>query len=534
MDATTCAAVPRRIPYTGAVLHDWALVKITVEVGDIARWEDEVIVVNLFEGVAHPGGATGAVDAALGHQISAMISTGDLTGKFRDTVAFPTFDRIPANRVLIVGLGDRDAFTLDRVREVSAKAAQQVREMGQRTFATIVHGAGVGDLDLEDAAEALVEGTLLGLYRYREHKTEPDKKKIEAMTIVTLEKARADKIRSAVHRASIISGSVNFARDLINAPSNDKPPRVFAERIRTAAREAGAKLTIHDEKQIEKMGFGALLGVAKGSDEPPRFLVLEHNGGGKEKPVVLVGKGITFDSGGIALKPLESLTTDPMWIMRYDMAGAAVALSAVLAVARLKLPVNVIALAPLTENMPSGKAQKPGDIVTTFGGKTVEVINTDAEGRLVLADALGYASTLGPRAIIDIATLTGAAKVALGRMGCAMFVTDASLRDRLLRASQATGERVWEMPLWDDYGEQIRSESADVKNTGGRSAGAITAAKFLQMFAGAAPWAHLDIAGTAWIEAAPDSPKKEYLPHGASGFGVRLLVRLLREWARAS
>lgn len=508
--------------------------KISVEVGDIARWEEEVIVVNLFEGVTRPGGATGAVDAALGHQVSAMISTGDLSGKFKEITMFPTFDRIRANRVMIIGLGERDAFTIDRVREVSARAAQRIRDMGLRTFATIVHGAGVGDLNLEDAAEAVVEGALLGLYRYREHKTEPDKRKIEAMTMVTLEKARADRIRAAAHLASVVSTSVNFARDLINAPPNDKPPRVLAERIRSAAKEAGAKLTVHDEKQIEKLGFGALLGVARGSDEPPRFLVLEHDGGGKEKPVVLVGKGITFDAGGIALKPLESPTTDPMWVMRYDMAGAAVALTAVLAAARLKLPVNVVALAPLSENMPSGKAQKPGDIVRTYGGKTVEVLNTDAEGRLVLADALGYATTLNPKAVIDIATLTGAAKVALGRMGCAMFSTDASLRDRLLHASQATGERVWEMPLWDEYDEQIKSDSADVKNTGGRSAGAVTAAKFLQKFAGPAPWAHLDIAGPAWIEAAADSPKKEYLPHGASGFGVRLLVRLLRDWTSGS
>ena len=504
--------------------------RIRVEVGDISRWEDEVIVVNLFEGMDHPGGATGAVDAALGHQISAMIASRDLSGAFKDVTGFPTFDRIPGNRVIVVGLGRREDFTLDRVREVSARAATKVRDMGLTTFATIVHGAGVGEIDLGDAAEAVVEGALLGLYRYDEHKTQPDGKRVEAMTIVNLEKARAGEIRDAVHRASVVGSSVNFARDLINAPSNVKTPRLLTEKIRAAAKEAGAKLTVYDEAQLKDLGFGALLGVARGSVEPPRLLVLEHAGGGRSKPVVLVGKGITFASGGIALKPLEALGADPMWLMRYDMAGAAVALSAVLAAARLKLPVNAVAIAPVTENMPSGSAQKPGDIVRTFGGKTIEVLNTDAEGRLVLADALGFAKTFKPQATIDLATLTGAAKVALGRMASAMFADDASLRERLLRASEATAERVWEMPLWDDYDEQIKSDFADVKNTGGRSAGAVTAAKFLQRFVDGFPWAHLDIAGPAWIEAAPDSPKKAYLPTGASGYGVRLLVRLLRDW----
>ncbi len=504
--------------------------KIEVGIGDIARWEDEVVVVNLFEGVAHPGGATGAVDTAIDHQITAMIATGDLTGCFKEVAVLPTFDRIPGHRVMVVGLGKRDAFTLDRVREVSATAALRVREMGLRTFATIVHGAGVGSLDIGDATEAVVEGTLLGLYRYTEHKTDNDRKKVESMTLVNLDKPRAGAIRDAVHSASVVATMTNFARDLINAPSNEKTPRLLADRIRDAAKEAGAKLTVFDEKQLEKMGFGCLLGVAKGSVEPPRFLVLEHHGGGASKPIVFVGKGITFDSGGIALKPLEAPGSDPMWVMRYDMGGAAAALAAVLAAARLKLPVNVVALTPLSENMPSGSAQKPGDIVRSYGGKTVEVLNPDAEGRLVLADALGYARTLKPQAVMDLATLTGAVQVALGKHAAGMFCTDRALAQRLLAAADATSERVWELPLWDEYNEQIKSDFADVKNTGGRSAGSITAAKFLQRFAEDLRWAHLDIAGTGWIESGPDSPKKEYLPRGASGYGVRLLVRLLRDW----
>jgi len=261
--------------------------------------------------------------------------------------------------------------------------------------------------------------------------------------------------------------------------------------------------------------------------------MLEHSGGGRSRPIVFVGKGITFDAGGIALKPLEAPGSDPMWLMRDDMGGAAVVLSAVLAAARLKLPCNVTALAPLTENMPSGSAQKPGDIVRSFGGQTVEVLNPDAEGRLVLADALGYAKTLKPQAVVDLATLTGAVRVALGKHAAALFSTDPTLANRITRAGEATSERVWPLPLWAEYEEQIKSDFADVKNTGGRSAGSITAAKFLEKFAEGMAWAHVDIAGTAWIENSPDSPKKDYLPTGASGFGMRLLVRLLRDWDSA-
>ncbi len=503
--------------------------KIKVEVGDIARWEDEVVVVNLFEGVDRPGGATGAVDAATGHQISALIATDDVSGKFKDVTVLPTFDRIPANRVMVVGLGRREDFTLDRVREVSARAATKVRETGLKTFATIVHGAGVGDLDLGQAAEAVVEGTLLGLYRFTVHKTEPEKKRVEAMTILNLDKANAMIIREAVHRASVVSTTVNFVRDLINAPSNAKTPRALAERFKQAAKEAGARCTVYDEAQLEKLGFGAFLGVARGSEEPPRFVVMEHSGGGKAKPVVLVGKGITFDTGGISLKPQEG-QLGPMWEMKTDMGGGAVALGAVLAAARLKLPVNVAAMAPFTENMPGGRAQKPGDVVKAYGGTTIEVENTDAEGRLVLADALAYAKERKPAAIVDVATLTGAAQIALGKMAAGLFVTDPKLKERIERAGLETAERVWELPLWDEYEEQIKSDIADVKNTGGRSGGAITAARFLKKFAEGVPWAHLDIAGVVWIGGGPDSPKKEYLPKGASGWGVRLLVRMLRDW----
>ena len=500
-----------------------------MQVGDIARWEDEVIVVNLFEGVDHPGGATGAVDTVISHRITSLIATGDVSGKFKEVAVLPTFDAIPANRVMVVGLGRRDDFTLDRVREVSARAATKVREMGLPSFATIVHGAGVAGIDLGDATEAVVEGTLLGLYRFTEHMTEPEKKRVDAMTILNMDKARADVIKDAVHRASVVSTTTNFVRDLVNAPSNMKTPTRLADRFKAAAREAGAKCTVLNEDQAARLGFGGLLGVARGSDEPPRFVVVEWSGGGRAKPIALVGKGITFDTGGISLKPQEGML-GPMWEMKTDMGGAAVVVGAVLVAARLKLPVNVVAYAPLTENMPSGKAQKPGDVLKAYGGTTVEVENTDAEGRLVLADALAYARERKPQAVIDLATLTGSCVFALGKHAAGLFVTDPKLKARIEGAGLETGERVWELPLWEEYDEQIKSDVADVKNSGGRYGGAITAARFLKKFTGEAPWAHIDIAGTAWQGGGPENPKKEYIPKGASGWGVRLLVRMLRDW----
>jgi len=506
--------------------------RISVEIGDIAARADEAIAVDLFAGVSQLGGATGAVDRAIGGALSELIRAGDLTGKFREVFLLPTLGKIPSKRVVVVGLGEREALSLDRAREASAAVAVRLRDLGIHSFSTIVHGTGNAELDARPAAEAVVEGALMGLYRFLEHKTEKETKRIDSFTIVTRDREQGRVFHESVHTASVVAATVNWVRDLINAPSNAKTPRMIADKVRVAAKEAGASATVYDEARLDSMRFGGLLGVAKGSAEPPRFVVLEHHGGGTAKPIVLVGKGITFDTGGISLKPQEG-PTDPIWVMKYDMSGAAAVLGAVLAAAKLKVPVNVVALAPLTENMPGGRAQKPGDVLTAYGGKTVEVLNTDAEGRLVLADALEYAKTLNPEAVIDLATLTGAAKIALGRMAAAMFGTDASLKDRIRRAGEATDERVWELPLWPDYDELIKSEVADVKNVGGKSAGAIAAASFLRRFAEGPPWAHLDIAGPAWVESPPESPRRDYAPKGASGWGVRLLVRMLRDWSVA-
>jgi len=508
---------------------------VRVSVGDIAAWKDEAIVVNLFEGVGRPGGATGAVDKALGGAIGQLIAAGDVTGKFKECFIYPTLGKIPAARVFVLGLGERGKFTVDRIREVSAKAALEARKLKLNSLSTIVHGAGVGGFDLGEAAEAVTEGALLGTYRFARYKTktEGEESGPDALTIVTPEKRSVREVEKAVGVARATATAVSMARDLINAPSNDKTPRHLADTASAMAKEVNLKCAVYDEKDIQRMGMGALWGVARGSDQPPRFVVLEWWGGPKaQKPIALVGKGITFDTGGISLKPQEGML-GPMWEMKYDMAGAATVFATMRACAELKLPVNVVGIAPLTENMPGGNAQKPGDIVRTIGGKTIEVLNTDAEGRLILADGIGYAMKYDPQVILDVATLTGAAVFALGKKALAVMGTDRKTIRRVLEASQAVGERAWELPLFEEYGEQIKSDFADVKNVGGRPAGAITAAKFLETFANGRPWVHLDIAGPVWNDGAPDAPKKEYHPKGATGVPVRTLVRMLRDWKAA-
>ena len=508
---------------------------VRVAVGDIAQWKDEGIVVNLFDGVSKPGGATGAVDKALGGAISQLIAAGDIKGKFKECYVLPTLGKIPAVRVFVVGLGERGKFTLDRVREASAKACLQARTLRLDSVSTIVHGAGIGGMDLSDAAEAVAEGALLGTYRFARYKTKEEDAESgpDALTLVTTEKRDVRAIEKAVGIAQATAKAVTMARDMVNAPSNDKTPRHLADTCVTMAREVGLKCAVYDEKDIQKLGMGALWGVARGSEQPPRFVVLEWWGGPKsQKPIALVGKGITFDTGGISLKPQDGLL-GPMWEMKYDMAGAATVFATMRACAELKLPLNVVGVAPCTENMPSGNAQKPGDIVRTIGGKTIEVLNTDAEGRLVLADGIGYVLRYEPQLILDVATLTGSMVFALGKKTTGMLGTDRKTLRRLLDASQVTGEPFWEMPVFEEYAEAIKSDFADLKNVGGRPAGAITAAKFLEKFTDGRPWVHLDIAGPVWNDGGVDAPKREYHPKGATGVPVRTLIRMLRDWKAA-
>lgn len=504
--------------------------EITVKTGRIEQEEAELIVVNLFEGVKSPGGATGAVDKALGGLITDLIASGDLTGKQNELAVLYTQGAIPARRVVVVGLGKEEEFDLDRVRDAAGTVAKKVRELGLRSYSTIVHGGGKAGLSVELAAQAIVEGTILALYKFLKHKsTTEEKTEVERLTFVEFDPDKRPQVETGARLGQVIAESVCLARDLINQPANVATPTMLAETAQQLAEEYGLRCQALDEEQMTALGMGALLGVARGTEEPARFIILEHNADREDlDTIVLVGKGLTFDSGGISIKPGEGMEE-----MKTDMAGGAVVLATLRTASILDLPLHVVGLVPATENLPGGKAYKPGDVLRSLSGQTIEVISTDAEGRLILADALAYAQRYKPQAVIDLATLTGSCVVALGHIASGLMGTDAELVARLKRASQTTAELVWELPLLKDYYRQIESEVADVKNVGGRPAGAVTAGAFLSKFAQGYPWAHLDIAGTTWIGGDKTYPSRSYLPApGATGFGVRLLTQFLRDWAQ--
>jgi len=374
-----------------------------------------------------------------------------------------------------------------------------------------------------EIGEALAEGAILALYKFDKYFTEKKNKdpKIDQLTIVGATPENEKETRRTLAKTKIVCEAVYVARNLENAPGNEIYPETLASAARKSAEEYGYTATVWDKKRIEQEGFGGLLGVNAGSQKPPRFIILEHNANRRDlDTIVLVGKGVTFDSGGISIKPSSGMAE-----MKMDMSGAAAVIGTMEAAARLKIPVHLVGLIPATENMPGGSAIKPGDIIVHYGGKTSEVDNTDAEGRLILADALAYAGKYKPKAVIDLATLTGACVVALGSHATGMMGNDDELMSKLKSAGEHTHERVWQLPLFEEYEKQIKSDVADVKNVGGRWAGAITAALFLKKFVGEYKWVHLDIAGTAILE--EDLP---YVLKGGSGVGVRLLIEFLQKW----
>ncbi|MCX5718053.1 MAG: leucyl aminopeptidase [Nitrospirae bacterium] len=430
-------------------------------------------------------------------------------GKRNELLLMPAPEGIKPERILLIGLGKKNEMSDERIRQAGGKAAVYLRDKGMKKIAVSTNL--ISSLKLSPLN--FIEGALLGLYTFERYRKEKNSKKIESITVLSkISKRLSDELRWT----ETITSSVYFARDLINTPSNDMTPSDLAKTA-VSLRQKNLSVKILEKKDAEKLGMGAYLSVAKGSKEPLKFIVLEYKGS-KGNPLVLIGKSITFDSGGISLKP-----SDGMEKMKYDMAGGAAVLGVLKAVSALKLPVNLIGILPATENLPGGSATKPGDVAGTISGKTVEIINTDAEGRLILADAIGYAKRFKPRAIIDIATLTGACSIALGNEAIAMMGNDRKLLDKIKQSADNIYERVWEMPLFDEYKEYIKSDIADIKNTGGKTGSLVTAAYFLYEFAEKTPWVHLDIAGTAWVE-----KDKPYIPKGASGIGVRLLIDLIK------
>ncbi|HET8760157.1 MAG TPA: leucyl aminopeptidase [Nitrospiria bacterium] len=494
---------------------------ITVKTGSIRQATEDAVVVFRNQGGEAPE-FFAAIGRAVGPSFAEALAGAGFEGKAGQAVLVHTAGRIKPRVVVAAGLGPREGMGPERVRQAAARAAQRARDAGCERVA---FDAAIGD-DASSTVRACVEGALMGLYRFTRYKTAHDNNGRAVKTLVCyIGSGDAAAAQAGAQRGAIVAESVNHVRDLGNLPANVATPTYIADRARAVARANKLTCEVIDRRGMERLGMGALLGVAKGSMEPPKLIILRYEGGKRaagaaDRPVALVGKTITFDSGGISLKP-----ADKMEQMKSDMMGGAGVLSVMEAAARLALPISIVGLLPATENMPSGTAIKPGDVVTAMSGTTVEVINTDAEGRLVLADALAYAvKRYQPRLIVDIATLTGACSVALGQHAIGLLGTDAALIARLQRAAEASGERVWQLPLWEEYYDQIKSDVADLKNTGGRPAGTITAAAFLSKFVGQTPWAHLDIAGTMWSD-----ESRHYVTKGPTGAGVRLLIQFLMD-----
>jgi leucyl aminopeptidase len=415
--------------------------------------------------------------------------------------------------VLLVGTGDEPS--LDAWRKLGARARREAERQGAKRIAAYLGD----DLDKPEALTAVAEGFLLAGYRFDRYKRERKTSVVERLVLVGEHAPKPEVWKHALESAGHVSRLVCAARDIVNEPPSVATPAFIAKHAeRLAVETPGLKVEVWSGRRLEREGLAGLLAVARGSHEEPRFIQLRYAPAGARKRVALVGKGITFDSGGLSLKPAKSMET-----MKYDMAGAATVLSAVAAVARLGLPIAVTAYAPATENLPGERAQKPGDVITFMNGKTAEVLNTDAEGRLILADALALAAKAKPDVIVDLATLTGAARVALGASYAAVLGNDQATIDALIAAGKVVGESLWQLPLAKEYREEIRSPIADVKNVGGPEGGTITAALFLEEFVGDSKWAHLDIAGPAFAERETTLGGK-----GATAFGVRLLVEWLR------
>ncbi len=496
------------------------IMRVQAKQGRVDTETTDALVLLFCEGEGLPKEDGASLDRALGGALRELLQSKEFDGKAGEVVLFHTQGKIPAKRLILVGLGKKRELGLDQIRQAMGQAVKRVRQAKSVTFTVALPSVVPQEASPIDVGQTLTEGAILGSYQFTAYRSDAQTgKDVKAMTILAPQKDQLRQLSEGIRRGVATAEATVFVRDLCNHPSNVMTPTKIAQEAKVIAKETSVALKVLEQKDMEKLGMGALLGVARGSHEPPKFIILEYRGARKkdERPVVLVGKTITFDTGGISLKPAENMEH-----MKADMTGGAEVLAAMRATARLKLPLNLVSILPATENMPGGRAMKPGDIVKTLSGKTVEVQNTDAEGRLILSDGLSYAARYKPSALIDIATLTGACVVALGQFAIGMFGTDAKLTEAIRKAGLRAGERVWEMPLWEDYFEQLRSDVADMRNIGGRGGGMITAALFLSKFVGDIPWVHLDIASTDWSER-----ERAYIPKGPTGIGTRLLIQFL-------
>lgn len=492
---------------------------------------DEALVIFRCENDPALAGALAQFDLRLDGLLSALLQSGELSGRLGECLVVHTFGKLPTDRLVLTGLGSSNAMDCERYRRASGHAIRTLREKRVRSVALAVPQPPPGDqaqLSVRDRVQAMVEGAMSANFCFTEYRSVGElQSQIELLTIISEAAGLDAEIAEGVRRGSAIGRAVNNARELCHHPGNRLRPMDFSKRVRALSADSRIEVSVLELEQMRQAGMGAILGVAQGSHEPPAFIIAEYNPGDRisdaDAPIVLVGKTVTFDSGGISLKPALDMER-----MKADMGGGAAIFGAMQAIAELDLPLRVVALFPAVENMPGGGAIKPGDIVRTLSGKTVEIVNTDAEGRLILADALYYAQSLKPKLILDAATLTGASAIVFGPVGIGTFCTDAKVWSLLEQANIMAGEKLWALPLWPDYRELLKSHVADLRNisTTIQQGSMMTAATFLREFTGETPWAHLDIYNTSWNEAV-----HPYLPKGPTASGTRTIVQFLIEQA---
>ncbi|HLL76200.1 MAG TPA: leucyl aminopeptidase [Pyrinomonadaceae bacterium] len=513
--------------------------EILTSTGRVGEADVQALAVPVFKDEKAHEGFLRELDEAAGGLVKSVIESEEIKGKEGETayLLLPEGGSLKARRVLLVGVGERESYGLGQVSQMAGAAVRALRARNVKSVGLVLRGAAEENAR---AASAAVEGAVMSLFDPDKYRTiEKEERTVERL-IVIAQGADADALEGAAERGRIVGEAANFTRDMANEPGAYMTPTIMAQRAQQVANEFGLDIDVLDRPRMEALGMGSFLSVARGSDEPPALIVLKYTPEGGAKTdlaeagkrtegdgeggelLALVGKGVTFDSGGISIKPGEN-----MELMKYDMTGGATVIGVMRAVAQLRPPFPVLGVVPATENLPSGKATKPGDVVRAMSGKTIEIINTDAEGRLILADAIAYAKRLGATRVVDLATLTGAVSIALGDVNTGILGTDQELIDELIESGREVGEKLWQLPLDKEYTKQIKSDIADIKNVGGRKAGTITAAAFIKEFADGLSWAHLDIAGTAWGD-----EQKPFRAKGPTGVAVRTLVNFIERSAR--
>jgi leucyl aminopeptidase len=499
--------------------------KTTLHTGSPSQFETECLVVPVLDAAETNGDQSDKHDPRIQTSDKAvlaaaadLIASAEVTGKMLETVLLHKPEGVKAKRLLLIGGGKAKNFSSSELRKLAGAAVRNLKAKDLKSFAFVAPTSGT-----EDAVKAIVEGAFVGNFDPDYYKSDRKEQKIEELVIVAPQGSNQRSLKAAIEQGRIIGEAQNFTRDLVNEPSNRMTPTILADRAKQMCDEVGLQCEIYGPDKIKELKMGAFWSVAQGSDEEPRLIIMRYEPArARKKPVLgLVGKGVTFDTGGISIKP-----ADGMEKMKYDMAGGAAMIGAMRAIAQLKPNVRVIGIVCATENMPSGKAQKPGDVQIAMSGKSIEIINTDAEGRLVLADGLHYARELGCTHLIDAATLTGACVVALGMVNAGIFANDEDFYKSFNKSLQKSGEKMWRLPVDEEYREMIKSSIADIVNSGGRWGGAVTAAMFLKEFVGDTPWIHLDIAGVAWME-----DNKPWIAKGPSGVAVRSLAEFASDLA---